>query len=462
MRLNDNLYLMKEFIKKFIPKFVLAFYYKSLAVMADIFYGHPSGKMVVIGVTGTNGKSTTVNLIGRILEEAGYKVGWTSTANFKIAEKEWLNDTKMTMLGRFKLQKLLKDMVRAGCEYAIVETSSEGIKQFRHFGINYDVAVFTNLTPEHLESHGGFENYKKAKMELFRHTARGTIKKVYLKNKPVNIKKTSVVNIDDEYFLDFLRFETDEAWGYGIEGRGGANISRIVQAEKILLNQGGVSFEVKGTVFNLKLLGEFNIYNSLAAIAVALSQDIDLETCRRALEKIPGLPGRMEFIEEGQPFRVLVDYAPEPASFAKMYEALKSSGIKNSARKVIHVLGSCGGGRDRNRRPILGSLAAKEANIVIVTNEDPYDDIPSLIIDEVAEGAIKEGKILAKNLFKIEDRGEAIKKAMELAEAGDLVVITGKGAEQAIAVAKGKKIPWDDRIKAREAIKQKLQISNDK
>ena len=449
---------MKEFIKKFIPGFILALYHKSLAVMADIFYGNPSGKLIVIGVTGTNGKSSAVNLIGRILEEAGQKVGWTSSINFKVGEKEWINDSKMTMLGRFKLQKLLKEMVKSGCRYAVIETSSEGIKQFRHFGINYDIAVFTNLTPEHIESHGSFENYKKAKLELFRHTANFARKKIN-GNK---IKKISVVNIDDEHGADFLQFQTDEAWGYGIEDRGTANISRIVKAQNIEMNQGGVRFSVKGVEFNLKLLGEFNIYNSLTAICVALSQEIDLNVCKNALEKVKGLPGRMEFIDEAQDFKVLVDYAPEPASLEQLYKTIKLSNIQHPEYRTIHILGSCGGGRDIARRPVLGSIAAKNADIVIVTNEDPYDDIPSMIIDDVAEGAIKAGKILNENLFKIEDRGEAIKKAVGMASENDLIIITGKGCEQAIMVAKGKKIPWDDRVKMREAIRHKLQITNDK
>src|SRR3989338_8208805 len=154
-------------IKKLTPPKVLDKYHKSLALGSKFAYGNPSEKMIVIGVTGTNGKSTTVMMIAKILEEAGYKVGATSTAWFKIADREWLNDKKMTMLGRGELQKMLRAMVRAGCRYAVIETSSEGIKQHRHLGINYDVAVFTNLTPEHLEAHGSLDNYKKAKEQFF-------------------------------------------------------------------------------------------------------------------------------------------------------------------------------------------------------------------------------------------------------------------------------------------------------
>src|SRR5688572_27133784 len=159
--------MLKRLAKKLLPAKAVGAYHRAFALTAAARYGRPSERMIVIGVTGTNGKSTTSNMIARVLEGAGFRVGLATTCNFRIAGKEWLNDTKMTMLGRFRLQKLLADMVKAGCEYAVVETSSEGIAQHRHVGINYDVAVFTNLTPEHIESHGGFENYKAAKLKLF-------------------------------------------------------------------------------------------------------------------------------------------------------------------------------------------------------------------------------------------------------------------------------------------------------
>jgi len=435
---------MKNFIRKFIPNFLINLYHFVLAWLAAFFYTWPSKKMVVIGVTGTNGKSTVVNLIAKILEEAGFKVGLTSTYNFKIAGKEWLNEKKMTMLGRFQLQKLLAEMNKAGCSYAVIETSSEGIKQYRHLSIDYDVAVFTNLTPEHIESHGSFEKYKEAKGKLFRALSKRKRKMIAGKV----IEKVSVVNLDDRFSSYFLSFAADKKYGYGLNERETKTIP--VFAKQVELTDKGSSFVYRDNNFHLKLLGEFNVYNSLAAIAVGESQGISLEIMKKALERVENLPGRLEFINEGQDFKVIVDYSPEPASLEKMYEAINLI----EKRRIIHVLGSCGGGRDKARRPILGKIAAQKADLVIVTNEDPYDEDPERIIDEVAQGAENEGKVLNKNLFKILDRRKAILFALKEAQADDLVIVTGKGAEQAICVRGGKKIPWDDRKVVREILSQ--------
>lgn len=434
---------LKELIKKFIPGFLLRFYHKTLALVANVVYGFPSNKMVVIGVTGTNGKSTTVHLIAQMFEGAGFKVGSASTVGFKIADKEWLNKKKMTMLGRFALQKMLRQMVRAGCKYAVIETSSQGIEQSRHLGVNYDVALFTNLTPEHIEAHGGFENYKKAKGKFFRHLTAKPRKVIDGKEVP----KVSIVNFDDEHAKYFSDFPADKKFGYGIKKQ--AELS----AKNIESESGGSRFTVNGVNFEIGLSGHFNIYNTLAAAAVGLSQGLDLNKISETLQKVRGVPGRMEFINEGQDFKVLVDYAPEPASMTKLYETVRSSHFTANGGKIIHVLGSAGGGRDKSRRPVLGRLAAENANYVIITNEDPYDEDPTEIINQVAAGAI--GKVENENLFKILDRGEAIAKAIDLAHDGDLVIITGKGSEQAICVANNKKIPWDDREKVREILKNK-------
>jgi UDP-N-acetylmuramoyl-L-alanyl-D-glutamate--2,6-diaminopimelate ligase len=439
-------------IKKIIPTPILGQYHKSLAIGSKMAYHNPSEKMIVIGVTGTNGKSTTVMMIARILEEAGYTVGATSTALFKIGDQEWLNDKKMTMLGRAELQKMLSQMVKAGCRYAVVETSSEGIRQHRHLGINYDMAVFTNLTPEHIESHGSFAKYKQAKQELFSKLKNDKKKNI----DGQDIDKIIVANTDDEHVKDFIEYWAEAKYGFGVRGKShDKSLKSKVEADRIRLSSSGVSFDVYDMTFNLKLLGEFNVYNALAAIAVAQSQAIDINICRSALEKIESVPGRMEFIDEGQNFKMLVDYAPEPESLRQLYKTIDSHGLLNSGNRLIHVLGSAGGGRDKARRPILGELAANKADYAIITNEDPYDEDPQKIIDAVAGGAKEGGKELDKNLFKILDRREAIEKAIQLAQPGDLVLLTGKACEQAIVGKNGQTTPWDDRQVAREVL-QKL------
>lgn len=430
---------MKQLLKKIIPPFVFTIYHWLLAQLAAYYYAYPSTKMTVIGVTGTNGKSTTVNLLAKFIEEAGFKVGFATTINFKVGVREWLNEEKMTMLGRFKLQKLLYQMTESGCRYAIIETSSEGIKQFRHLGIDYDILIFTNLTPEHTESHGSFANYKKSKLRLFKNLERA--RKKY---------KKIVANIDDQHATDFLNFRVTDKIGFSLSKTESKSADKVFTATNIKINDKGSEFDIRERHFHLNLIGRFHIYNSLAAVATAKSMGIDIKTCAAALKKIKSIPGRVEFIDEGQPFKVLVDYAPEPESLKQLYQAIDRLKYK----KLIHVLGSAGGGRDTTRRPILGQMAATKADIIIVTNEDPYDDDPMEIINDVAAGAVKVAQVTGKSLYKILDRREAINKSLSLAKDNDLVLVTGKGSEQALCVAGGHKIAWDDRVVIREELKK--------
>jgi len=415
---------VKELIKKFIPSFLLDWYHFSLSYLGAVLYRFPSEKIKVIGVTGTNGKSTVVELTTKILEEAGYKVASLSSIRFKITEKEWPNTLKMTMPGRFKLQKFLRQAVDSGCQYVVFEVTSEGIKQHRHRFINFDTAVFTNLTPEHIEVHGGFENYRAAKGKLFQLT-----------------KNTHVINVDDANAEYFLQFSAKKKYTYG-------------------LNKGDINN--KNLQLNLRLIGNFNIYNALAAICVGLSQGVDLKTCKRVVEKVEGIPGRMEEVISG-PFKVFVDYAFTPNALEKVYQTLTSLKPKayNLKPKLISVLGACGGGRDKWKRPVLGEIAAKYCDEIIVTNEDPYDEDPMEIIEQVAKGAesisTNQSSQYKSAVFRILDRKAAIKKSLELAKTGDVVIITGKGCEPWICIAKGKKIPWDDRKVVREEL-GKLEI----
>lgn len=441
-------------LKKRLPKPLLQLYHWALAYLAAAWYAWPSKKLIVIGVTGTNGKTTVTNLIARILEEAGEKVGLTSTVNFRISGKDVLNDKKMTMPGRFFLQKMLHRMVEAECRYAIIETSSQGLEQFRHLGIEYDVAVFTNLTPEHIEAHGGFDNYKNAKLKLFHHLVRHRRKAMPLRG---DVKKTIVANLESEHAWDFLDAPADKKYGFladGAEKPAGhaAWPMAVVKAMDVRLRPDGSSFVVRETRFDLKMPGRYNVLNAMAAISVGLSQGIPLETMARGLAKVDNVPGRFERIDEGQDFSVIVDYAPEPEALRQAYAAVS----RLPHKKIIHVLGSAGGGRDVARRPILGALAGEKADIVIVTNEDPYDDDPRLIIEQVAAGAVESGKKDGESLFKIDDRREAIARAIALASTGDIVLLTGKGAEQAMVGRGGKMTPWDERTVARELVRQRL------
>lgn len=428
-------------IKRLVPLSWIDAYHYLLARLAAFWYGHPSRHLIVIGVTGTNGKTTTSYLLAKALEASGFRTGCTTTAIIKIGECEWLNATKMTMPGRFFLQRMLRRMVDAGCRYAVIETSSQGLIQHRHIGIEYDAAIFTNLTPEHIEAHGGFEPYKRAKKILFDYLASLPAKTVG----NVAVKKTAIVNADDPHAEFFARTP-------GIERviRYGLNLKDGFHPDELVLDLHGSHFSLRGIQIKLKLPGRYNVSNALAVFAACEALGVDLEAVAKTIGAIEHVPGRFEFVEAGQPWKALIDYAPEPESLRNLYAAIDLIPHK----RLIHVLGSCGGGRDASRRPIMGEMAGTKADIVIVTNEDPYDDDPVQIIHQVAEGAVQAGKKTGKTLFCIEDRAQAIEKAMALAEADDLVLMTGKGCEPWICGPKGTKIPWNEHEKAEEAIRR--------
>lgn len=419
--INDMALLnrVKTTAKKIAPEFIIGWYHFGLAFLAALRCGFPSRKLKVIGVTGTNGKSTTVIMIADILEEAGFKVAVSSSVKFKIGAKEWKNESRMTMPGRFALQKFLYSAAKENCRYAVIEVSSEGIKQHRHRFIDFDAAAVTNVTAEHIEAHGSFEKYRAAKGGLFK-----------------VCRNIHIVNIDDSNCDYFAKFPAATKYGYAVDGAISGSLAgaKIVDARDCRITAAGSSFTVRGMQFDLRLLGKFNIYNALVAICVGLSQQVDLEICKNALKKIKVIPGRMEQVV-ADPFRVFVDYAVTPDSLEKAYQAMKAD-IKGGS--LICVLGSCGGGRDKWKRPVMGGLAEQYCDRVIVTNEDPYDEDPMAIINEItADG---------KKAEKIVDRREAIKEALKGARRGDTVLVTGKGCEDSMCVAGGKKIFWNDKI----------------
>lgn len=407
-----------NFIKRLIPKQIFGalqpHYHKCLAWLAALLYNFPSRKLKVVGVTGTNGKSTVVHLVTAILEEAGEKTASASSLRFRINGREWRNTLKMTMPGRFKLQKFLREALSAGCEYAVLEVTSEGIKQFRHVGTDFYMAVLTNVTPEHIESHGTFENYRAAKAELFKKA------------------KIHILNGDDPSIDYFLKIPAQ---------------NRIIYSKKDL--PPGI---------HLKLLGDFNLENAVAAYHAAKLLGVDFGAIKSALEKIEGVPGRLEFVQK-KPFSVVVDYAHTPDALEKVYIALSHTayGVRPN---LICVLGSAGGGRDKWKRPEMGKIAGRFCKKIILTNEDPYDELPSAILEDIEKGVsqflISNSKFLNKfqtqNYKKVLDRREAIREAIKSAESGDTVIITGKGAEPWIMGPNGTKIAWDDREVAREEL----------
>jgi UDP-N-acetylmuramoyl-L-alanyl-D-glutamate--2,6-diaminopimelate ligase len=423
---------MKKFLKKILPARLIVWYHCFLALVATVYYGFPAKKMMVIGVTGTKGKTSTANFIWSVLMAGGHRTGIISTANIRIGEKEFLNPRHMTMPGRFVIQKLMAEMVKNGCQYCVVETTSEGLKQHRQVGIYYNIGVFTNLSPEHLPSHGGsFEKYKKMKGKMF---AGGL--------------KVIVANKDDENSDYYLSFPADKKITFALE-QPADYVARDIQETTT-----GVNFDVDKIMFQLAILGKFNVYNALPAVIIGRLVGMDSQTIAKGLLALKVIPGRMELINEGQKFTVIVDYAHEQKSMTSLLQT--ANNLKGLGAKIILSLGDGGGGRDRAKRPVMGELAAKLADYVIVSDTDPYDDDPQEIIETIGAAAEKFGKIRNENLFLIADRRVGIRRALNLAKAGDLVLITGKGAEQSMMMANDQSIPWDDRIIVREELKKIL------
>jgi UDP-N-acetylmuramoyl-L-alanyl-D-glutamate--2,6-diaminopimelate ligase len=415
-----------------------------IAVAAYWYYGRPARKLIVVGVTGTKGKSTTCRFIASVLQAGGYKVGLLSTVEFQIGEKRWLNDKKMTMLGLGQIHKMLRDMVKAGCQYVVVETSSEGILQFRHYGLHYDISVFTNLGTEHNERHGGVENLRADKGKMF----------ALLKqhpNKIINGKKietVSIINLDDDNAAFYLHYGADQKVGFSLQSKNKIELQSSFSGDILSSNESGVTLAVGGKNYYIHLVGDFNAYNALAAIAVAKTQSIPDDKIAVGLESVKMLEGRMEFIDAGQPFKVIVDYAHEPMSLTELFTNLK----KIFKGKVIAVIGSDGGGRDVSKRSKMGEIAGRLCDYIVISDVNCYDEDPLQIAQMLASGAIQTGKQYDVDMFIVVDRWKGIQKAFSLAKEGDVVVITAKGTEPFIAVANGQKIPWDDRSVAREIL----------
>lgn len=407
---------------------IYSLYHFFLALIAALWYWFPSRALIVVGVTGTKGKTSTVELLHEILAESGQKVASSSSLRFRIGDEVTPNDLKMTMPGRFFLQRFLYRAQKAGCRYVALEVTSQGIMQHRHRFIKFDAAVLTNIAPEHIEAHGGFENYVAAKKSLFRALAPGG---------------TAILNQDDAQssaFAEACRVAA-KIW----YGRSGIETPDHVKHSVLHMShtRGGISFDLEGTHLQSSLEGEFNLFNILAAIATGMHYHIPMEKMAAAVRRVSGIAGRMEYVQR-KPFAVIADYAHTPDSMQSVYAALAGDHAM-----LICVFGATGGGRDAWKRPEFAKIAETFCATVVLTDEDPYDENPEKILDEVTAGFSESFKT---HVVRILDRKAAIREAIRRARPGDAVIITGKGCEPWMMGPHGTKIPWDDRQIAREAL----------
>ncbi|MCS6789188.1 MAG: UDP-N-acetylmuramoyl-L-alanyl-D-glutamate--2,6-diaminopimelate ligase [Patescibacteria group bacterium] len=436
-----------KFLKKIaeIP-FINTTYHFILAFLGSLIYNFPSKKLTVIGVAGTKGKSTTSYLIYRILNEAGFKTGLISTPLIGIGNQTWPNKSKQTMLGRFAIQQLIKKMVEQNCKFAVVETSSEGILQNRHRFIDYKIGIFTNLPPDHLERHGGFANYRRANVKLFKKISK-------------RIDGIGIYNLDDENVEYFLEPNINFKYGYTLQKESNEKehlVSKLIRISKYELYPNKTIFYIHNKKFETQFVGLFNLYNILAAIAAVLTCGVDSQTIQKVLPLIEPPIGRFEVIQ-AKSFKIVVDYAHEPKSLESIYEASKLLNPQN----MICLLGSQGGGRDVWKRPKMGEIAAKYCDYIILTNEDPYDENPENILNDIENGIlnIDSKNKKCKKYFKIIDRREAIKQAISLANKNDVVILTGKGGEIWMCIENNKKIPWNESEIVKEILKE-LKLTN--
>lgn len=407
---------------------------RALPLIAAQFYGHPSKQLRLIGVTGTNGKTTTTNLIRRMLVEAGHRTALLGTINTIVCDME--RPSKLTTPESLDLQEAFRDMVNCGTSYAVMEVSSHALALHRVDSCEFDVGVFTNLTQDHLDYHQTMENYREAKATLFRRLG-----STYF-GEPKAGAKAGVINVDDptgEYMRTACSVRVIT---YGIQR------PADVSANEISFSSAGSRFVAEtpmGKVeMRLLLAGRINIYNALAAMSVAAVEGIPLSVQKAALESVPPIPGRFERVDAGQKFFVVVDYAHSPDGLLNVLRASRDM----SSGKVIVVFG-CGGDRDRKKRPIMGRIAGELADLAIITTDNPRSEDPETIIDEI-EAGIKETPPRLGYRREV-DRASAIRQAIFGAGPGDVVLIAGKGHEN-YQIFRDRTIHFDDREVAREVL----------
>lgn len=410
-----------------IPVIIVKDTKKASSILADAFYDHPTQKFNLIGITGTNGKTTTSHLIETILQKANKKTGIIGTMYTKIDNE--IQETKNTTPEAVTLQKIFHQMAEKKVETAVMEVSSHALSEGRVFGCDYDIAVFTNLTQDHLDFHGTMDEYRRAKGLLF--TRLGN---VYSQEAP----KFAVLNKDDAASEEYEKLTAAIVVTYGIDKEAD------IMAKDIHITSAGTEFQLITPAGRfpvaLKMVGKFSVYNALASIAAAFVSGIPMETAITALESVKGVSGRFETVDAGQDFSVIVDYSHTPDS---LENALVT--IKEFAECDIHVIVGCGGDRDKTKRPLMADIACKYAKHAIFTSDNPRSEDPLQILKDMEAGVVgKEYKVIA-------DRKEAIEYAVKNANANDVILIAGKGHETYQQVG-AQTFDFDDRLVAREAI----------
>ena len=422
-------------VKKLIPKELFAavepYGHLVEAVIYNVIYGFPGRGMKVIGVTGTNGKTTTSFLIHRMLHEAGIKTGLMTTVGFGIGDDINPQVHHMTNVGIPELMKRLRDMKEQGVEWLVLETTSHALAQNRVWGVPYSVAVFTNITHEHLDYHKTFERYRAAKLKLFTRT-----------NRNLRGMRLGIVNAEDPSASIFLK-ATSNRMSYGVE-------QGDVTTSDLKLSPSGVSYtaEYSGHKYRIRcnIPGKFNVSNSLAAVCVGIKLGLKPAQIEEGIAALEGVEGRMTRITEGQEFDVIVDFAHTPDSFEKLFKDLKPV-VKG---KLIVMFGSAGR-RDEAKRAVQGQLAGEYCDEVIITEEDDRDMFGMEIMEQISEGAKKAGKVMDQDLFLVHDRAEAINFTVKRARKGDTVLLLGKGHEKTIERANGEN-PWDEIATVKDAL----------
>ncbi|OGZ04892.1 MAG: hypothetical protein A3C93_03780 [Candidatus Lloydbacteria bacterium RIFCSPHIGHO2_02_FULL_54_17] len=416
----------EHFIPKRVYRFFQPAYHFLLALLGAIAYRFPSKQLTVVMVTGTKGKTSTAELLNSILEASGATTALLGTLRFKVGSASERNLRKMTIPGRFFVQRFLRRAVDEGCTYAIVEMTSEGARQFRQRFVDMDALIFTNLAPEHIESHGSYEQYSDAKLSIARTLARST-----------KAKRFMVANVDDkegERFTSIL---------------GVTPIPFHLQdGNPVLADEKHSELTFRGVRITSPLPGTFNAYNILAAATCASVLGVPPNVIAAGVARVGRIEGRMERIEAGQSFPVIVDYAHTPDSLEAVYKTFPE-------HQKICILGNTGGGRDTWKRPVMGSIADTACTKIILTNEDPYDEDPNKILEEMRAAFKKQAPEI------ILDRREAIARALTIAKEtkNAAVLITGKGTDPFIMGPNGTKLAWDDRTVAKEELKKLLDAS---